>query len=480
MIELKTLAENLQNKLNNNTLGLTFRVVPDTGTRKKPFRVRNTVTDVINGVLSVISSDLTNLVDETVVATISCRLRLIVRLKGGVSDEDETIVNPENNTVAQVIEGNITVLERIRDYLSNVFSTNEQGVMTEDGKDYIVSTIYNFAESGERDQVEGLGDSFTFSAYIAYMFVENGINTYDIKYYLDGKQIPFQLSTLFRNPTMDGNVYSDSPNGAVKNLSSQSVFEASFTLPALQNSVTRAMFKWLFSGELNTAHILSVVPSIPNEEEKNYLVTFGQVSLKGETIKNQGQEIPLVEIADDYELVKIPDNMYIYEPITNNYINKYPLLIQCQKITINTQVGNTQYYTSTWRIGNIFDKDYNLIAGDFLSIGDIVYVRNNNEHNAEVIDKGNNPLSVIIKYTQQSDFYSTNTNEHLIFYYDFPCVEFASDSSFYVFNKRYSGYGKSALFGDVGTNDILITSAALTTKMTMYNWQLVRSGNNNG
>lgn len=389
MIGLKTFAENLQTKLNGNNSGLTFVIKADSKQFDKAVRTGNVVNDRINGLLTLQASDMSNLTSGELFATISCRLQVIFRLKGGVGDEDEEIIKTENGkitfngyktsnggytighwtsdisltvgavlqyrnatatvinyntsgeyyriryeegnafddiseneqidvivkTVVQIIEGNNTYIERVRDALSNAFQRNEQSVMTENGKNYLVCILYQFVETGIRDQQSPIGDCMSFTAYISYMLVENGLNTHDIVYTLDGKIIPFQTNTVYRTPTMDANVPANSANGAVKNLASQSIFSISFQLPALRNEITRRMFEWLFGGELNVAHILGIkYPTFSGDtsQEKFYLMTYGENNASGETIKNVGQTLTLVECWNDYELVGIPSGYYVY------------------------------------------------------------------------------------------------------------------------------------------------------------------------
>lgn len=316
MIGLKTFAENLQTKLNNNLQGLTFSIKADSKEFDKALRIGNTVKERINGLLTLQQSDTSNLTNGELFATLACRLQVIFTLKGGAGDEDKEIIDPDTQQVVDVIEGNNSYIERVRDALSDAFQVNTQETMTDSaGKSYLVCTLYQLVETGIRDQQSPIGDCMSFTAYISYMLVENGINTHDIVYTLDGNIIPFQTNTAYRSPTMDANVYSGS-NGAAKNLASQSLFTISFQLPALQNAVTRLMFAWLFGGELNVAHILNIrYPNFAgaNFEESNYLVTYGENNASGETIKNVGQTLTIVEIVDDYEIVGIPDTYYIYE-----------------------------------------------------------------------------------------------------------------------------------------------------------------------
>ena len=360
MIGLKTLAENLQTKLNTtaHNLGadhLFFTIKADAKNFEKSLRIGNNVKEKINELLTLQSSDVSNLTDGSMFATMSCRLQVIFRLKGNENDEDTEIIDPDTHQVVDVIEGNYTKIERVRNILSAAFQTNTQEVMTDSAsKNYLVCTLYQFIETGDRAQVQILGDSMSFTAYISYMFVENGVNTHDIEYRLDGNIIPFQTNTTYRTPTMDANVYADSTNGAVKNISSQSIFSVSFQLPALRNNVTRLMFDWLFGGDLNVVHILYIkyLTSAEDYTEKHYLVCFGENNESGETIKNIGQTMTLVECIDDYELINIPPNLFINERTgnTTDIVFMRPLSsaynFNTRKFTTSSELGGLRLLTA--------------------------------------------------------------------------------------------------------------------------------------
>ena len=316
MIELYQLANKLQEELNKNQDLYEFNIVCDTAEFKKSKRENNEVTEIINGYFSVNGSDISTLNSGALVSTINCSLRVIMRMKGFEEDvygEFEGVDDNGAPTVETrlVSYGDNSRIKNMREYLDGFFKGNTCDAMTDkNDKKFIVSAIYNFSQSGQRGQVERLGDSFMFSTEIFYTIVQEGINTRMSTFILDGVVIPFQSMTIYRTPTMDGNVYANTKDGATKNLASQSTFSVSFELPALEDDTTANMLDFLFNGDINQAHLLTVDI---NKKTKNYLVTYGETKLIGQTVQNLGQTLSLVECPNIYDLISFGENYYIYK-----------------------------------------------------------------------------------------------------------------------------------------------------------------------
>lgn len=330
MIGLQTLADNLQTKLNKKKSGFTFKVFADTGNYEKPERDYNEVKEPINCILRLASSDVSNLVsgdnaEGLMLATLNVSFSLIYSLKGrpqtfyilsnGERVEDISDL-PEDVTILETIEGYLNKVEDLRNALDNIFQSAENKVLTDtNGKTYNVGITYQTVGSGIREQMQGVGDSFVFNASIYYMFVQNGVNSRDVTFTLDGITFPYQRSTINRTPTLDGNVYANASTPSVKNIAPQTSLNMSFFVPATENGVTNNFVDYLLDGEPNKAHFLT---ANINGREKTYLVTIAGIDYITETIQNAGINITFLESISIYDLIYFGDMYYIKQCAVNS------------------------------------------------------------------------------------------------------------------------------------------------------------------
>lgn len=307
MIELNTLKNNLQEQLqaisNQLQYKYNFNIATDTGERKKPIREGNEVTCFTNGVLSLVSSDISNLTDGTLFATQTCSLSIEVSLPDTIED---VYYNGEF-----VAPGKETVIKQTRQILETLAQNNTYSEMqSEAGENYIVSTVYRFAQSGIREILPGEGDAFTYTMYIYYSFVENGVNTRNVTFTLDGIVFPYQANTQNRSLTYDNNVYANTTDGAVCNMPVQSNWSATFELPAVKGGVFETMLDFILNAPLNRIHALELTI---NGVRRLFFVTIGEGTMNGETIKNVGLKVTFFNAVPNYYLVGLPDTIKVYE-----------------------------------------------------------------------------------------------------------------------------------------------------------------------
>ena len=312
MISIKELSNKIQENLNKGQDLFKFWLVTDTAKFKRASRDKNDITEYVNGLFNVNTSDASTLNNGNLVSTLNCSLKIIMRMKG-FDDDVYSTPEAEGETPTLITLGDLSRIQIMREYLDRFFQGNtfeEMSDAEDASKKYVVSAVYDLSQSGVRGQVERVGDSYTFTANIYYVIVQQGINSRSAVFTLDNFVIPYQSVTTYRTPTMDGNVYADTKDGSTKNLSSQSTFSISFELPALLDETTSNMLDFLFNGELNQAHFLT---KKVGEKTKSFLVAYGEIKLIGQTVENLGQNLSLVECPTDYDLIHFNDKYFVYE-----------------------------------------------------------------------------------------------------------------------------------------------------------------------
>lgn len=360
MIKIKDLATRIQELLNEQS-EFAFSIKTDTGRLKRSTRQGNSVVPYVNGLLSVISSDKSNLTDGSVFATLFCNLSFIVGIvnpNAEVETIDDLTITNTDKTVAN-----------LRAVIDTKFAENTQTTIEDsEGNSYLVIFTYQFASTGESGLTQTLGNSFTFNCTLGFMFVENGVSGYDKKYYLDGQIIPSQLVTDYRVATVDNNVYSDTKNGETKALASQSTFSTVIDLPALKNVVTETIFGNIFDGNINTAHLLTIeYPTLTGIKSKNMLVMFAETVDTAEGIKNVNNRITLYPIVEDYEIISISPKLKVYEVESVTANNEVVVIVRASNVpaTIKAYCFRTKKFYSV-NLKKL--SDYWTISG--LSVGD--------------------------------------------------------------------------------------------------------------
>ena len=207
MITLKQLARRLEIGLNeiltaSGNQTIQFAVSPDTADYKPPKRKGNKLTLTINGVLSMIGSSIESTANDIKYSTISTGISFIVP----IIDEDES------GELSQTLE----LVNTVRTILDNWSDDYKLITMTDDGGvSYQVSNEGFIFNGGDRDSVPTYGDCYSFSGTIDFFIVQGGLNSRDIKYYLNNMPLPIESCVVSRQTVSETAVKSsDGAQGA--------------------------------------------------------------------------------------------------------------------------------------------------------------------------------------------------------------------------------------------------------------------------
>lgn len=312
MITLKQLTDELSSALNaQGNPGVTFVLHNDTGEYTKSVRDYNDVKDVINGIVTLTSSEVENTNDGLTIASLTTRTELLVPCRDTEEDIKQIILNSDGTYGEETARtGNVAFLAAVRDWIDEFCAKNGRATLYDtEGNSFDTSWVYSLVTSGVRQMDSFAGDYFTFVIYADYNLIQGGVNSRSIRLTLDGEQISYSSITPRRVPTQEANVYAKG-EAIGKSLTSDTVFGLSVILPATGRNMTGKVFDYILNGNRNEAHFLTVNTPHGN---KDYLVQFGQTDATASGVLNVGLTTSFVEGVPDYELLKFPDTFFIYE-----------------------------------------------------------------------------------------------------------------------------------------------------------------------
>lgn len=277
MIALKTLTEKINNGLNALAVAtgfpFSFAIQCEGGEYIPPKRVGNAVTVYINGITRIVDSDVIP-VQGSSVSMVTLQLEITYPMPDDIQ--------PEN------------AIEPIRAILDAYFKqTFTQNIPDESGKEITVAAYATIPSTGSISLTTGPGLMCSFSCYVYYNFIENGVNSGDVTLMFDGVLVPYMDATITRVPVSASNPYSDT-KGVCEAVTESTAINIEFTAPTMKsadNALFSAYKLFLLTGE-NPVHRVTVSYE---GVEQTYSVIFGQSALSLEGVKNGNSRIALIE-----------------------------------------------------------------------------------------------------------------------------------------------------------------------------------------
>lgn len=301
MITLKDLAKILQDQIAYEmegapltfTLGdgpyarterYVFDISTDTADYKPPVREGNTVTKYIQGVLLESGSEIEQTSTGSFNGAFSAQLEVLCPV---VEGDELGIVNER-------------LVDVVRQILTNVFVNNAvESQEDADGNTYTVGTFYSMVNSGMRQIVPEVGDSFTFSVALTFFVIQNGISSKDIKIYIDGEQINYMTLGIRRDVVTDQNVASTTPDGATTANVDSSVLVIQLTAPATEGDFTQSVLVLTIDGiESARKHTVGIHYPYMKEEPPFEMQMYLSASLNAQGTKNASIEATLTQAMD--------------------------------------------------------------------------------------------------------------------------------------------------------------------------------------
>lgn len=305
MIDIWQYAKKLEQGLNDGLENLAFKIWVDVGKFDLGYRDKNEAVNIIPCLLRRVSAPVTTPNNGIFVATENLVMDVAVPYfppKKKAGDEQLGEITEEYESEKYVY------VEATREYLDNYFHTNTFEAYTIDGDTYQCGFEYHLSEVGDSSLQVGIGQFVTFSVDIIIHIVQNGLNSMDVKVFIDGIQAPFLTASPSRSTIKQSDVYAGLGSES-KTANTSTAFALDITAPATDSRITSQFIDFLLYGKKDVAHFVKI--KMGNKTRLMY-ATFGDVSASIEGVLNVGTTITLAPITDNPELIEYPDYFSVY------------------------------------------------------------------------------------------------------------------------------------------------------------------------
>ena len=312
MIELKQLAAELETQLNTGLTGdIEYKLFTDTGSFQKAYRERNSVTTIINGIYSNVSSDVSNVFTDDggyIVASMTNEAVFVIPCK----DDDESVYSvihrADGTTEQELVEiGNNDFIAQIRKRLDDIAAQTLYFTETDnENKSYDVSVAFQLASTGMREQLPELGDCFTFSLQGFYNIIENGDNSRNWKVYLDDMPLPYSSLTVQRQTTNETTVYANKGR-STSTLPIAGTLALGVELPSILIGFNDTIKEFLLAGNISEAHVLNIYAG---QFKTLKVVVLSDTTGTASGVLNAGLKLQINETREPYGIVYYSKNRY--------------------------------------------------------------------------------------------------------------------------------------------------------------------------
>ena len=257
------------------------RVFVSTSAYQNPKNYNNLRAGSINALIEATDSDISFLNGGIRAVAMNISIRFLVPVDDSVN-----------------ADGAYSFVDNFREELSNAFADANTIVLEKDDKHFIGAVSVGLPMGGELLQRQGIGKSFEYTCYIQIAFLENAINSSDVRFYLGDDYankypIPYTTYSISRKNTLTANLYSNTTNGVSHVFAENSTFGVDFAMPAVTNGVIGQAAHGFLTRETsaNTSYTLTMER---NNQVTTEQVIFGEVIENGAGTENVSWQISLV------------------------------------------------------------------------------------------------------------------------------------------------------------------------------------------
>lgn len=281
MITIDSMAKSIEQGLNASASAykFKFKIFVDAGKFKKAEETRTGKVLYINSLLRVGESSIIP-VQGITVATQSAMLEICVP----IFNEDQ--IDEVSTLFRTMLDGYFAMYK----------------VQSIDG--YTVSSTYSLASTGSLERRGNIGHSLTFYVNMEFSYIENGLNSFNCTFTLDGLEIPFISVHSDKKATVNSNATSGD-SGLSTSRGTAFIRGWDFETIALNKNsgLSYILLTELNNDGLNIPHTFTVSTSLINKNSENitfaktYTVIIGSIDMDMQSVDNVSFKFSLVEKA---------------------------------------------------------------------------------------------------------------------------------------------------------------------------------------
>lgn len=270
------------------TTNFRYRVFTSEGEYVETVKNANLKVGTINAIMSVENTDIMVLGGGIKAVSLSCKVSFLIPI----------------DDYADAVTHNYPMLEEFKQGLTSIFPASETLNMTIRNVTCVGAFSAGYPIPGFINQRQYIGNSMEYTVYIEVAYLQNAINSNNIKFYLDSfpSALPVSAFNFSRRSVLLGNVYSDSANTEARVYAESSSFGVDLAMPAVSpaTGVGALIYKYTM-GEIpaNEAHTLKIVTTVQGDNgsisyTKAINVIFGEVFYDGAGTDNVSTKVSFV------------------------------------------------------------------------------------------------------------------------------------------------------------------------------------------
>ncbi len=303
MISLKRLANYFEEGLNAQMPNdeIKFKIWADAGEYQKPERDGNIITHYILGNLCTSSS--ANDATDLVMGVNGLSLDFKIPVQAPRTNATQTAAE-----LQKIKDGQYPFLTYITDILNTYFQKAWADTLSDDnGAKYSVGFQAGLALTGNVELAAKYGQSVDFNVSIEVYFIQDGINSKDVKIYFDGELVPYQALRFGRSPMIESDVYAGSL--VSKNITTSTAFAIDIDFPANNTDfLSQEVINYLLNADANTVHFVKLHWG---NTEKLYLMSCNTMQTSAQGIAIAGVSASLMETVDNMLALNVPKRYQI-------------------------------------------------------------------------------------------------------------------------------------------------------------------------